>query len=101
VTVAAVYASWAASQGHISRKTTTGFGRAAQSSHTRSLVDVQPRAECCIIVVRPLLSQFVDPMSVQQAGQPARSMGSDGDLLDDADTAALAHRCDYEVLEVD
>jgi hypothetical protein len=28
-------------------------------------------------------------------------MGSDGDLLDDADASALTHFCDYEVLEVD
>jgi hypothetical protein len=28
-------------------------------------------------------------------------MGSDGDLLDDADAAAVTHRCDYEVLKVD
>src|SRR5271156_4218357 len=27
-------------------------------------------------------------------------MGSDGDLLDDADAAAVAHRCGYQVLEV-
>jgi hypothetical protein len=40
-------------------------------------------------------------MSVQQAGQPTRMMRPDGDLLDDADTAAVAHRCGYEVLEVD
>jgi hypothetical protein len=28
-------------------------------------------------------------------------MGSDGDLLADADAAAVTHRCDYEVLKVD
>ena len=28
-------------------------------------------------------------------------MGSDGDLLDDADAATVAHRCGYQVLEVD
>jgi hypothetical protein len=48
-----------------------------------------------------LLSRFRNSMPVQQAGQSAWLVGSDGDLLDDADAAAVTHRCDYEVLDVD
>jgi hypothetical protein len=44
---------------------------------------------------------FPSAMTVQQARESAWLVGSDGDLLDDADAAAVAHRGDDEVLHVD
>src|ERR1700722_1109227 len=50
---------------------------------------------------RESLGRFRNAVSVQQAGQSARLMGSDGDLLDDAYAAAVTHRRNNEVLDVD
>ena len=47
------------------------------------------------------LGRFSDVVPVQQAGQSARLMRTDSDLLDDAYAAAVSHRRYDEVLDVD
>jgi hypothetical protein len=81
------------------------FAPTVQAADDTTICGADGGVACLFVVVGPgarvRLRRLGCSMSIQQAGQPARLMGPDGDLLDDPDTAALTHRCDYEVLKVD